>query len=363
MIIRLHALDTLFFRDGKPFSMGEGSWAAGSFPPAPSVFYGSLRTAYFARHPEDFNKANRPGDPTAALRIKGIYLQVGNQVCLPLPADCAGLKEERGKALLLRLVKAPEASSCLVPLVLEPPAGEEVEAVEGGVLDSFFLVNYLNLKEKEFYYYKLSQFILPEPKTGIGLSKVTGTAQEHMLYRAAMWRLESLVRTGSQNQAVSFLVEFTGLDLPEKGILKLGGEGKAVCYETLGPEEGESLSFAAPDLRGGRFKLYLATPAMFAGGWLPGWLDEESLTGEYRGLGLRLLTAVTGKYIPVGGFDMQAKKPKVMRRALPAGSVYYFELTGGDPAEVVKVFHRTNLSDYCPEQGFGMALVGGVEND
>jgi len=363
MIIRLKALDTLFFRDGRPFSMGEGSWAAGSFPPVPSVFYGALRTAYFARRPGDINKANRPGDPTAALQIKGIYLELGDQVCLPLPADCAGLKEECGKALLLRPAKAPEASSCPVPLVLEPPAGAEVKAVEGGVLDSLSLAGYLSLREEEFYYFSLSEFILPESKIGIGRNKATGTAQDHMLYRVAMWRLEPRVRAGSQNQAVSILVEFTGLDLPEKGLLRLGGEGKAVYYETIRIEAAEALAFTAPEPRRGRFKLYLATPALFAGGWLPGWLDEETLAGEYRGLKLRLLTAATGKYLSVGGFDMQAKKPKIMRRAVPAGSVYYFELTGGDPAEVVKVFHRANLSDFCPEQGFGLALVGGVEND
>lgn len=363
MIIRLNALDPLFFRDGRPFSMGENSWAAGSFPPLPSVFYGALRTAYFTRHPEDFSKANRPGDPTAALKIKGVYLHIGDQVCLPLPADCAGLKEEDGKALLMRLTKAPEASSCPVPLVLEPPADKKVKAVDGGVLDYFSLADYLDLKEEELYYSKLSEYVLLESKTGIGRNKITGTAQDHMLYRVAMWRLESQVQTGSHNQVTSFLVEFTGLDLPEKRLLKLGGEGKAVFYEALSPEEEKLIYLTAPVLRGNRFKLYLATPALFAGGWLPGWLDEETLTGEYRGLKLRLLTTATGKYLFVGGFDMQAGKPKVMRWAVPAGSVYYFELIDGDPAEIIKIFHRKNLSDYCPEQGFGLTLVGRVEDD
>ncbi|HOV80952.1 MAG TPA: type III-B CRISPR module-associated Cmr3 family protein, partial [Bacillota bacterium] len=128
MIIRLNALDTLFFRDGRPFSMGENPWAAGIFPLHPSVFYGALRTAYFARHPEDLDRANRPGDTTAALKIRGIYLQIGDDVYLPLPADCAGLKEERGSALLMRPAEAPEASSCPVPLLLKPPDGIEVKA-------------------------------------------------------------------------------------------------------------------------------------------------------------------------------------------------------------------------------------------
>jgi len=363
MIIRLNALDTLFFRDGRPFTMGESPWAAGIFPPYPSVFYGALRTAYFARHPEDLDRANQPGDPTATLEIKGIYLQIGDQVCLPLPADCAGLKEERGKALLMRPEEAPEASSCPVPLVLKPPGGTEVKAEDEGLLDYLSMVDYLNAGKKEFYYILLSDFVLPEPKTGIGRDSASGTAKDHMLYRAVMRRLESRVRTGSKSLTTSFLVEYTGLNLPERGLLKLGGEGKAVFYETPGPDVEKSLCFTAPELRGNRFKLYLATPALFAGGWLPGWLDENTLTGEYRGLKLRLLTAATGKYLSIGGFDVHVGEPKVMRRAVPAGSVYYFELNGGDPAKVMEVFHRASLSDYCPEQGFGHVLVGGVEND
>ena len=44
MRIRIKALDTLFFRDGKPFTSGEETWADGTFPPYPSVLYGALRT-------------------------------------------------------------------------------------------------------------------------------------------------------------------------------------------------------------------------------------------------------------------------------------------------------------------------------
>jgi CRISPR-associated protein Cmr3 len=54
MIIELNPLDTLFFRDGKPFAMGEETWADGIFPPPPSVIYGALRTAWFANNIEEF---------------------------------------------------------------------------------------------------------------------------------------------------------------------------------------------------------------------------------------------------------------------------------------------------------------------
>lgn len=366
MIIRVKALDTLFFRDGRPFYVGEDNVASGIFPPFPTVVYGALRSAYFSRNMEDLKLANCPGDPTGSLCIKGLYLQMGEDIYFPLPADCVKLKEEKdNKALLLQPRKAPDASSCPTPMVLASPVEEEVKVVEAGILDHIAINDYLNLQTEEFYYRELSDYILPEPKTGIGRNKKTGTAEDHMLYRVNMQRLETGMQKGTKSMEVSILVEFTGLDLPDRGLLKLGGEGKAVYYETLTKDEMANISFAAPAPKGKRFKLYLVTPAVFAGGWLPRWLDEDTLTGEYSGIKLKLLAAAVGKYLHVGGFDIKKNQPKIMRRAVPAGSVYYLEIISGDMAEAVKAFHRVNLSDYdsYAAQGFGLTFVGGVDSD
>jgi len=53
MRIEIKSFDTLFFRDGKPFTMSEDNWADGIFPPPPSVIYGALRAAYFAQYPSE----------------------------------------------------------------------------------------------------------------------------------------------------------------------------------------------------------------------------------------------------------------------------------------------------------------------
>ncbi len=69
MIIKINPVDTLLFRDGKPFSMGENTWPDTVFPPYPSVIYGALRSTYFANHINELGKANREDDPTKKLRI------------------------------------------------------------------------------------------------------------------------------------------------------------------------------------------------------------------------------------------------------------------------------------------------------
>ena len=80
MQIQIDPLDTLFFRDGKPFTMGEDSWASGIVPPYPSVIYGALRSAYFSNHITELKKATKWDDPTMNLKIKGIHFLGGINV-------------------------------------------------------------------------------------------------------------------------------------------------------------------------------------------------------------------------------------------------------------------------------------------
>jgi len=194
---------------------------------------------------------------------------------------------------------------------------------------------------------KMAVRVLPEPKIGIGLSKETGTSEEGKLYRVGMSRLDNL----------SLLIDFEGLDLPGRGMMKLGGEGKAVSYQK---HESVNFSVDKSKLDGNRFKLYLSTPAIFKNGWLPQWIDESTLEGEYKGLKLKLLTASIGKPILIGGFDMKARKHKPMYKAVPAGSVYYFEIIKGDLENAFEVFNQKAISDFYPVQGFGIAYVGGI---
>ncbi|MCG9968985.1 hypothetical protein L9W92_13165 [Pelotomaculum terephthalicicum JT] len=63
----------------------------------------------------------------------------------------------------------------------------------------------------------MSDYVLFEPKIGIGRDSQTRTTADHMLYRAAMRRLESEIKGGSINEKVFLLVDFTGLDLPGEG--------------------------------------------------------------------------------------------------------------------------------------------------
>jgi len=72
MLAKITPLDIVFFRDGKPFSWGEETWAGGIFPPYPSTIYGALRTMWFSENIQEFSKANTEKDKTAKIEVKHI---------------------------------------------------------------------------------------------------------------------------------------------------------------------------------------------------------------------------------------------------------------------------------------------------
>ena len=111
-----------------------------------------------------------------------------------------------------------------------------------------------------------------------------------------------------------------------------------------------------------RVRLVLATPGLFAAGWLPGWLAEEGIVPGTRSVRLRLVSAAIDRWLPVSGwsYDRRTFGPKAVRRLAPAGAVYFCEvLAGSDPAELAAAW----LEPICDSpqdgrDGYGLALWG-----
>ena len=357
--IELEALDTLFFRDGKPFTMGEDTWAEGIFPPLPSVIYGALRTTYFSEDIERF-KTIQTKDDSALLRITSYCFKYGSRIYFPMPLDLIEVVNptKNGPRKELHFLKRNPldgrsfASNMPTSHFLQPDTNN-FDFVENGIINSHDLAKYLALNISSADYHSLNDFTFLEPKVGIGLNKDTRTSNDGQLYRVGMQRLDQL------SFAVGF--EFEQLDnIP--AMIRLGGEGKAVqCQSIESKEIRQKISIPMPLIVGKRFKLYLATPALFTDGWKTSWMTTDH--SEYRGIKIRLLAAAVGKPVPVGGFDMKEKSPKAMRKAVPPGSVYYLELENEtDNTRLEELFHNKSISEITDSQnqGFGITFVGGV---
>jgi CRISPR-associated protein Cmr3 len=222
-------------------------------------------------------------------------------------------------------------------------------------LDVNSLKDYLMGNEKQLKFTEKTEIFYYEKKTGIKRSRKTLSSEEGHLYRIPMIRLE---------KRANLFVEIDGLNrYPEEGLLQIGGEGKTARIEKIENDDPfKVLSDLNFKFENKIFKLYLATPAIFEKGWLPDWIDETNFEGNYKGINLKLIACSIGKFKLIGGWDLANKKPKPMHKAVPAGSVYYFKILDGTPAERIKeVFYLKNISDINPEEGFGLSLVGEVK--
>jgi CRISPR-associated protein Cmr3 len=344
--------------------MGADVWGSGIFPPYPSVIYGFLRGLYFSENINEITKAGESNDPTKNLTIADYRLKNASDFIFPAPLDL--VKPKRGKdgeLVPLELGKLSIISSCKTSeiLISKEESDNDGNYWFGGAALNRYLKGVQNPK---FTCFKLvPDTAVTEPKIGIGRNDSTHTAGDSMIYRAGMVRLKDISITAK----FSFAANIDLLKL--EGITKIGGEGKAVSYEIKSVEEKEQIELPPLNCNNGkcRFKIYLSTPAVFKNGWIPQWLDVNSLKGKPNGLSseLHLITAAIGKPVFIGGWDIK-KGPKPMVKAVPAGSVYYFEIDKCDDSKIkaiIEKFHGKPICDdeyYC-NRGFGIAYLGGVK--
>jgi CRISPR-associated protein Cmr3 len=168
---------------------------------------------------------------------------------------------------------------------------------------------------------------------------------------------------GWQTHDLVFLARSTAQ--VEKTLATFGGERRLSrlhpCPPTHWPAPPEAL--AARIRAQGGLRLTLATPAIFSGGHLPGWLDARTLIGappDCPDLSLQLKAVAVERWLPVSGWDLAAGKPRAMRKAVASGAVYWFAVQGELPADFVERLWLQPISDHPQDRldGFGLALPG-----
>lgn len=349
--IEIQALDTLFFRDGKPFEMGDDNWADGTFPPPPSVIYGALRSAYFAQHPELMGKWNTD-DPTKKLRITGIYLKYDNRIYLPTPLDIVIDKNYDDEHLFpLKLINSQKNKIIHNSEVNFIPVFDgEAFSPKGYYLRDGDFKRYLQNKidkDNGIISTNIEKLILKEPKIGIGLDHESGTTSEGKLYRVGLNRLrENFDKEWLEFIKLSFIVEFEGIELNQQGILKLGAENKTVVYSKFNDNIEHLKEIHTNNNKYNLFKIILLTPAITEkGNLLKLNADKEIITG------------FVDNYIAIGGWDIKEKKPKTLYRAIPAGSVFYIRTK--NKLSISDLYYELgfSLSEKRKNEGFGLYLI------
>jgi len=363
MRIKINAIDTLFFRDAKPFNLGEESWANSIFPPSPSTIKGMLAGAYMLQKKLKPSEAYKKSQ---TIKIKKVFLEIENEFYYPIPADLYSVNKDDKEASAFDLIDNQLRSSIATKYLLQYAGEKKLLEISGkAILSHAELNNYLNGAVHNLKYKFLEEYITAEPKIGIGRDYNMQMTKEGQLYRVNMIR-PSNKKNLNERPKVEIVVD---ADLPvdfiEKGCVKLGGEGKVVSFVV----SDEITNIPVVPISGNRFRLYLATPAVFENGWLPKWLHEDgsngNLTVNDKKIPVRLLATASGKRKRIGGFDAQLGIPKPMHSFVSEGSVFYLETDTNEQANTIaNALHNTCISEMSKaEDGFGLAYIGNLSSN
>ena len=364
----LEPVDTLFFRDGRPF---EPASRATSGLPNPQVLAGALRTemlrcadmnlaqlADCIRNGQGFETASKQvggclGEQIAKSNFRGPYLgrkdSIGKPDILfyPAPATLRRSMKEGGGDKIIRLEPHCGAQTMpgwnpgiegMVPLwtrdrnTLKPLNKTWITQV--GM--SAFLSGKTPEPDDLVSSDQLYDF---EDRAGIAIDPDIGTVQKRMIYATRRLVLRSDVRFWAQVKGPAEALEL----LPKQNecrLLPFGGEGRHVSVTGYELKDGPPTAHCRAHTLSAQKSEYgqclvLVTPA-FLNGWRPPGVD--------------LLSAAVPGHIPVSGWDMARDGPKPTRFAVRAGSVYFLRPDNNRlPGFGLGDVHDTSLGwgEYC----------------
>lgn len=400
----LEPLDTLFFRDARPMQPGAGSGGHGATWPLPSILHEGLRANLLRFSGEPWKKprtvtvrrangeVRRKTVQTTrfqSLRTLGPFPTRNGTLYVPTPRDLAPMAASDGGAGTANgLSPRPTDGTANWPASWlrgvssdSPPA--KADWPEWVPLDWF--LRYLS--ESPPWPAPVnddaSRLYDAEPRIGVRIDSETNRAKDGQLYASEHLRLRDNVRLWFQAGLGQHERTTCGSGGPIAALagrfMTLGGEGRVVRLTTASNPDPFSV---LPKPKGLFIKWILVTPAVFRGGWRPGWVDESSgrvmLPATPRNeakIGTRLqrrahlhdaepirahlVSVCCGKPEWFSGWDQGTGSPKPTMQAVPSGSVYYFKAEDeNSAAQLVEALHGRVRSDFFGEKGMGCGFCG-----
>ncbi|MDD5034703.1 MAG: type III-B CRISPR module-associated Cmr3 family protein [Methylococcaceae bacterium] len=376
------AFDTLFFRDARPMESIGARPPRGRFPPQARTVAGAVRGCIGEAMNVDWpayrrgeisqkivekviGKAQESG--IGALKLTGPYPVRDGERLYPLPLFLLAKRKpqeahEDGKSQMPdyeweRLTLGKQPVECDIGKVYLVQSSGKLPGAKP--LDNAWLAHAdmqsLLSGEQPKYPIQTDELFAAEGRLGIGINHSRRAVVEGLLYQTVHAR-------PLKNVAVGIEVEGLPADLKlDPGIIRLGGEGRFV-----GVGEGKVGQRLKPNPRQGwnGVLLMLLTPACFDEGcWHPPNFTEDIdqqgakvWCGEIEEIKLTILSAVIGKTMREGGWDLANHRSRPASSLIPAGSVFFCTVEG-DARDAVEALQGNKIG-YETELGRGELAVG-----
>jgi CRISPR-associated protein Cmr3 len=382
-MLEITCRDPIVARDGRPFGADQGTRMRSAPWPLPSAVVGSLRSAIGKRVDPGFSPATV--QELLQIEIAGLFPVADGELYLPSPHDCVfhpdhGALRARPHAVASGGCDLPTVGLLPVGLVDAPAETDFKPSPVPAWWPATQVATWLVGTGVSFN----DRFLAApsaEPRTHVRIDPASGAAKEHQLFTTEALPLSHLPRFKKREQA-GLASRFAEIVLAARirageqlrgtvaaldDLHPLGGERRLVRWRATGdaarwrcpPEVASALASTT------HVRMVLATPAVFAGGWKPGWLNGE-LIGTPPGsvVELRLVGVSIERWQAVSGWSLatlpgKRPGPKPVKRVVPAGGVYFFETTDGAARDLTDRWLEP-VSDDAQDQrdGFGLAIWG-----
>lgn len=374
MWLMIEALDVFMFRDGKPFTSGEGHFANSLFPPSAFTIQGVLRSLYQSEMNISWDDwrdgavdtvvfdaiGSHDNHHLGLFQMRGPYVARWNEErstierFFPLPSDV--IQTEHGQLRVLHpsadILDASQSDLDtdihLLNLELEHrEPSEKLWLPESELVGEYLSFNEVSLNQCVVE----ADLFVREGRFGTALNYTHRTVRsdEGMLYAANFIRPQS---------HVGLLIELpdpSPMELLFNNVgavhhMKIGGEGRAARFERIDSNmivhsEVYNTSEGKPR------KIVFLTPTYFANGWQPysrsDWFKQHSVS------------AVVPRPLPLGGWDLVKRQPRSIHRFVQPGSVFYFDERAAQSWNIPNLWTEQPPDTLPLERlGFGEHFIG-----
>jgi CRISPR-associated protein Cmr3 len=318
-ILKITPVDWVGFRQSKSFSSSESS-----IFPSPKTFYGAIFTEYGRQNGEDWESVYNKYI-SEALKLSGPFLIKNSTPYFPVPAILKkqGNKLTRGfidHSFEFEMENTYENTPEIVKLKgIRYESMRDIKAPDESLISLTELEKF-KFGESEVNLTKSNEIYSLESKVGLALEKNSRTSKKGAFYSFSYYRFH-------ENCGFAFFIEDDKENvLKDIKVVQLGTKGKLAKVEVM---EIETKIF--DEVESEIYGAMLISPAVFLGGVLPVTTQQKPIA--------------IANYKPVtyGFWDRKKDKAAQLFKAVPPGSVYYFE----------KNYKPKELTDKFGEFGFG----------